>query len=181
VATVSIPLTQGKTALIDADDYSIVAPYKWFAHVDRKGHAYAYANTTLPNGKRTTLIMHRLLLGARPGQIVDHRSGDGLDNRRCNIRLATPQENSRNRRPYRNSSSQYRGVTLRTRSGRWHAQIFVSGNRIHLGDYIHERDAAMAYDAAARQLFGDFAFENFPINDASRQKAGDVKASDVQP
>ena len=100
--------------------------------------------------------MHRVILGLPTGdpRHVDHANGDGLDNRRVNLRLASMTENARNQR-VRLHSSQYKGVSAFRRTHRWTAAI-------HLGYFLTERAAAEAYDDAARRLFGEFARCNFP-------------------
>jgi hypothetical protein len=95
MGTVSISLTQGKAAIIDAADAALVGQYRWYADV---GHATYYARTNIRNehGGRRSLKMHRLLMGEPVGMFVDHISGDGLDNRRCNLRVISQAENNRN-------------------------------------------------------------------------------------
>lgn len=111
------------------------------------------------------LSMHRLVVGAEPGQQVDHVNRDGLDNRRANLRLATNGQNRANSRSA--SASGYKGVYRVPNKGvyrttdKWRAQIRAGGRIIHLGYFGDAETAARAYDAAAREYFGEFARGNF--------------------
>lgn len=100
--------------------------------------------------------MHRLVVGAEAGDVVDHINGNGMDNRRENLRIATPQENARNRRPMDGS---FKGVK---RAGkRWRAMIKVDGGkRLLIGDFDTAEKAAYAYNLAAVLHFGEFAWTN---------------------
>lgn len=156
---IEIPLTQGKVALIDDENYSLVSPYRWFAHKSRgtKDTYYAYTNI-----KGKTIAMHRLILGAKPGEEVDHINGDGVDNRNINIRICRSKDNKGNRRKGPGEfTSQYKGVSLNSQTGRWTACISKDGRNIHLGEFSVESDAARAYDKAAKEYFGEFAKANF--------------------
>lgn len=112
--------------------------------------------------RNRTIIFTRWLLDPADGVWVDHRNGNRLDNRRENLRLATPSENCRNSAMCRRTtrSSQFKGVFWIARLSKWSAQIRV-GKR-HLGVFLSEIDAALAYDVAARAHFGEFACVNFP-------------------
>jgi hypothetical protein len=107
------------------------------------------------------LFLHRLILGAQPGDVVDHINHNKLDNRRCNLRLAGRTGNSRNRLP--NKGNRFKGVRL-VPSGRYQASIYFTenGKRFfkHLGTFITEREAAQAYNTAATILFGEYAWLN---------------------
>jgi hypothetical protein len=103
--------------------------------------------------------MHQLITG---WPLTDHINGNGLDNRRANLRPASAEENQRNQRKT-HGTSRYKGVCWFKATKRWHAQIRTGGKRHHLGFYTEEVEAALAYDAAARNLFGDFAAVNFPM------------------
>ena len=107
--------------------------------------------------------MHRFILGARKGEIVDHRNGDGLDNRRDNLRLCVGKENQGNRRLSKNNKSGYKGVCLDNRRGQWVATIYKNRKPIYLGSFNSAIDAANAYDNAAIGYFGDFALTNAKI------------------
>jgi hypothetical protein len=152
---IEIPLVgrkgAGRVALVDDEDLALVQPYRW-GLAERDHTSYAIARFTR-DGHRHYLMMHALLAGPRP----DHRDGDGLNNQRANLRPATPSQNLANRGPRPGSSSRYKGVSWYPRTGRWAASITVNYRRVHLGYHSAEEDAARAYDAAARQWFGEFA------------------------
>ena len=112
--------------------------------------------------------MHRLILGAPLGADVDHRDGDGLNNTRSNLRLASRSQNMANvTRTVHGASSKYKGITFiaRLRLHPWKAQITVGGQHIDLGRWATEEEAARAYDAAAVKYFGEFARTNFGAGD----------------
>lgn len=152
-----IPLTQGFVALVDEEDYDrVTAAGKWYAHV--KGPS-VYAQRRAPEGGERKIRLHTFLTG---WPLVDHINLDGLDNRRVNLRPATTAENLRNVGPRRTNTSGFKGVT-RGRHGRgWVAQIRFNGQNIRLGTHSTREEAARAYDAAARELHGEFARLNFP-------------------
>lgn len=153
-----VRLNNGGYALVDEQDFERVSAYRWFANVTR--HGRGYVRTSTPVNPR--ISMHRLVMNAPPGLVVDHINHDKLDNRRCNLRLCTARENSLNRAPKQagKTTSRYSGVSHHT--GRWRAVIVVEGRRIWLGRYKTEEEAARAYDTAARKHFGAFAAPNFP-------------------
>lgn len=151
-AVKQIPLTQGKVTLVDDEDFIALSQYKWCF-----GSGYAKRMTKV-NGVEKMVTMHRQILSAPAGAYVDHINGDKLDNRRANLRLTNSAGNSQNRDKQKGAfSSGYKGVTFFKRAGRWRAQIHVDNKNRHLGYFQYERDAALAYNAAARELFGEFA------------------------
>ncbi|MFC1780929.1 AP2/ERF family transcription factor [Planctomycetota bacterium] len=149
-----IPLTQGKFALIDAEDYQRVSLHKWHAH-RINGRYYACSMLS-----RRNVPMHRLIKDIPEGFVCDHINHITLDNRRCNLRICTPAQNSRNRLPSGKGTSVYKGVR-RSHHGKWKAQICYENRLIHIGYYDFEQDAAIAYDDMAIELFGQFACLNF--------------------
>ena len=152
----AIPLTQGKFAIVDAEDYDWLNQYKWCAARSR-GTFYAQRGS---NGSVVT--MHREIMRPPDGLCVDHINHKGLDNRRSNLRLCTNAENHYNKRPRKNCSSKYKGVIRRKDCKRWRAKIGFKRRHIHLGDFEDEMEAAMAYDDKAIELFGEFACVNLP-------------------
>lgn len=150
-----IPINNGAVVLVDDQDYALVSNHRWYC---KPGKITSYAQTVV---KGHCFRMHRLIMAAQPGQQVDHIDGNGLNNTRANLRIVTNSQNSMNRRKIRNASSQYKGVAWFTKAGCWCAYIWVSGRNKHLGKFKYEAAAARAYDAAARQYFGEFARTNF--------------------
>jgi len=169
-----IELTQGKVAIVDGADYERVSKYKWYA---KKGWGTYYAirgKRVYKNGKYVRvkqIPMHRWLMNAPGEKLVDHRDHNGLNNRRSNLRLATPTENAQNRRVKRTSRLQLKGVNYRPKGGVFEASLRDNGKRIYLGRFKKADDAASAYDEKAKEVHGEFACLNFPEK-ASRGTAG---------
>jgi hypothetical protein len=155
-----IKLTQSKVALVDNEDFDFVSQHKWCAHKHRNTY---YAGTyIIRDGCKKYIHMHRLLMEAKKGQIVDHVNENGLDNRRENLRFATNSQNLHNSSITR-GTSKYRGVYLRKGTNRWHSQIKVNNKQIHIGYFSNEIDAAKAHDQAALKYFGEFAKLNLGL------------------
>jgi len=111
-------------------------------------------------------MMHRLVMGAVRGELVDHRHGDTLDNRKSKLRKCSNTQNARNQRPHSDKrTSKYKGVAFMRDRGSFRAQIMVNRKKINLGNFVDEISAAKAYDHAALKHFGEFARCNFPIGD----------------
>jgi len=151
-----IPLTQGKFAIVDPEDFDELCQYKWTA---AKSPNTFYAVRSV-QGRQ--IRMHRLITSAPKGLVVDHRNHNGLDNRKENLRLCTRPENARNQRPQTGRSSKYKGVCWHKNQKKWTARVYSNGVTYHLGSFNSEIQAAKAYDKKARELFGQFACLNFP-------------------
>jgi hypothetical protein len=158
-ATVLIELTQGKVAIIDAEDADRVCAHLWNAYISQTGIWYA------KNGSTPRDYLHRFILDAPAGSIVDHRNGDGLDCRKSNMRLADKRINSLNckRRPHNKSG--FRGVYWEKRRGTWRVVAKPFGKQIHVGEFHDVIEAARAYDAYMRSTVGDLTRYNFPQED----------------
>lgn len=155
---VQVKLTQGAVALIDADDWERLQGYTWF---NWRRPNTNYVRTSIRNGDtQKTLLMHRLILDAPDNLEVDHVDGNGLNNRKSNIRLATRMQNCANITVSREGTSQFKGVSWDTLSGKWKAQISANKKKKHIGLYADELHAARAYNRAAEQAFGEFACLN---------------------
>jgi hypothetical protein len=149
--TKEVILTQGKVALVDDEDFKMLVAIS--------------ANWCVSDGyafNRKLGRMHRFLLGAPDGVMVDHRNGDRLDNRRDNLRLCTNSLNQANRQVVRGASP-FKGVTWQRRPdgrGFWNAKLIVNGAASYLGRHNTDLEAAAAYNAAAAKAFGEFAHLN---------------------
>lgn len=149
----AVRLCDGAVIQVSPEDVALAESRRW--RLDRQG--YVVAGTR--RGAKPRL--HRVILQAPAGLQVDHVNGDRLDNRRENLRLATNRQNCSNRLPNRRpGTSRFKGVCWNRKAGKWQASIRVNYRRFHLGVYSDERDAALAYDRAAREHFGEFARPN---------------------
>lgn len=147
-----IKLTKGRHTLVDDLDFEQLGGEKWLCQTTLCGKYAARKE------KGKYVYLHRVILGARKGQYVDHKNGDGLDNRRANLRICTNAENGRNRRGLnKNNTSGFRGVCRYKKTARWTAQIMVMHKNIKLGVFSNKKDAHIAYRKASKKHFGDFA------------------------
>lgn len=141
---------------IDDEDYAAVSQYRWYAKPTKDGKFYAVTNR---NGR--LLYLQHLLMGGK----TDHRDGNSLNYCRGNLRLCTTTQNNWNigKRPSRSgkaATSKYKGVYRPAKSKKWWAKITAEGKRMVLGQFDSEQEAARAYNAKAKELFGDFAWLN---------------------
>ena len=155
-----IPLTQGKYAIVDPDDFERLNKHKWFAV---KNSNTFYAGRTIYAGKKYISIrMHRVILHPPDNLLVDHINHNGLDNRKANLRLATCAQNTYNRRCFRkDKSSKYKGLSWRKQRKIWAVTICYKRKNIIVGYFEDEKQAAKAYDKAAKKYHGEFASLNF--------------------
>lgn len=150
---VLIPLTQGKNAIVDFEDYErIMAMGKW--HYTHKGYASKRKDM---NGHS---FMHRVIMNAPKNAQVDHIWGNRLDNRKENLRICTNSQNQYNSRIQKNNKSGYKGVSWHKKNKKWKAKIQLSGRDIHLGYFICPIEAAKAYNKSAIENYGEFAWLN---------------------
>ena len=151
----TVLLKGGLTCRVDPADVPLISGSNWYPSRTRSGTWYARRS-------QPPLMMHVVIMGRRG---VDHKNGDGLDNRRENLRFATHEENARNSRKQRTSGNRYKGV-VPPRPTRgieyWQAQININRKQVRFGRFGTEEDAARAYDAKAKEVYGEFARLNFP-------------------
>ena len=156
-----IELTQGKITIVDDDDYDKLVKYSWQAYWSKKGKRFYARRTFRVNGERKVSFMHRFILGLTDRKIsCDHKDNDGLNNQRSNLRAATIQQNSFNRKKGSNCSSKYKGVVWLKERNKWRAYIIINGKPKYLGVFHDEVEAARTYDMAAVENFGEFASLN---------------------
>lgn len=160
-----IPLTQGQYTLVDDTDYDWLNQWKWCVIKDRSGAFYVVRNLTIEKGKKRLIRMSRQILGLTYGdkRQADHKDHNTLDNQRSNLRICTHQQNNMNRKSFSNTSSKYKGVTWSKQAKKWIAHIQVNKKVKYLRLFDSEKDAAEAYDRAAIQEFGEFAYLNYPL------------------
>lgn len=145
------------TTIVDDEDFEWLNQWKWSCHVARE---YVYAARRLGD---KTIKMHRLIMAAKPHQLVDHKNGKTLDNRRStNLRLCDKRENNSNVKKRSDNTSGFKGVCWKPKLKTWHAYIQKNKRWIHLGYFKEKESAARAYDEAAKKYHGEFARLNFP-------------------
>ena len=149
-----VPLTQGYEAIIDAADVPLIDGFNWHAQqilntVYAKRNVSRHADTS-----KCGVYLHRAIMAPTDDMQVDHVNGDGLDNRRTNLRLASKSENGRNARGHADSASGVKGVS--PRNGKWLARIRHNGREVYLGRFATIDEAAAAYAQASVELHGQF-------------------------
>lgn len=177
MTTVSIPLVNNKGfALVDEEDYPLVADSSWFLMPSHDGILHAARSGINRKGTKGVQFLHNVIMQPPDDMFVDHRDGDGLNCTRGNMRYCTFAQNMANRRQHRHSTSPYKGVHWHKGEGKWHARVLHDGKRHYLGAFDTAEDAARAYDRAAILTFGEFARINFP-----RDEYGDAPTIEKRP
>lgn len=148
-----VPLTQGYEAVIDVEDIPLVEGSLWYIFKKRTV-LYAVRGIGAGEGARKHRKMHRLILGNPEGMMVDHIDGDGLNNRRSNLRAVTASQNSMNSMLTDRNKSGFRGVSAL--GDNWVANIQVDGKNFYIGRFRTAELAGAAYFGAAKVLFGSY-------------------------
>ena len=149
----TIPLTQGKVAIVDDEDYERLNQFKWYA-VKSDSTFYAQRHAWREN-KRIIIRMHREVINPPAGFFCDHKNGNGVDNRRHNLRIVTNAQNQMNKGTYKTSTTGAKGVIVD--HGKYKASIKLNGRSRHLGMFKTVEEASAAYQKAAKELFGEYA------------------------
>lgn len=152
-----IALSQGKYAKVDDADFGFLSQWNWVYAENTRGYGYAVGWVDKRNQR-----MHRFLLSAPNGLDVDHKNGDGLDNRRENIRICTRRQNQMNRKVQSISTSGIKGVFYAPKASAknpWRAVIRINGKKTHLGLFPSKEEAGNAYAQATAKYHGEFAFD----------------------
>jgi hypothetical protein len=150
-----VPLTKNKTAIIDAEDAPKICGWNWSAYKGGRNF-YAFRCET-KNGKNKHVSMHRLILCAKSNLHVDHIDGNGLNNRKENLRMATRSQNQYNSRRRVDNPSGYKGVRSYKDTGKWQARITANKKQYHLGYFDTAEEAHKAYCEASKKLHGEFS------------------------
>lgn len=145
-------------ALVDDEDYDWLMQWNWYGEKNR--NTFYASRNDYSTGKKVKIKMHREIMKAKEGQLVDHRFNNGLDNRKKHLRICTHSQNLQNVKPCKNKSSQYKGVSWNKRQEKWIAVIMYNNIRFLLGNFKDEIVAALAYNEAAKKYHGEFAFLN---------------------
>ena len=154
-----IPLTRGLHTIIDDDDFDLIKQHKWCAN--KIGNTfYVQHSFTHPGGRKGALYMHRVIMNPPSNMDVDHLDGDGLNNRRSNLRICTRGQNCGRQKPQVGRSSKFKGVSYHRRMGCWEAYVHSKDKKHPAGYFSDERKAAMAYNELASVLHGEFALLN---------------------
>jgi hypothetical protein len=157
-----IPLSKGKVALVDDEDYEWLIRWKWHygcatENDNKSGYAMHDNGKHGKLGNKRSIRMHHIVLGCESNIEIDHIDGNTLNNQKYNLRPVTHQQNSFNRKPNRNHSSKYKGVVWSKQHGKWRSRIRINQQLKHLGYFTDENEAALAYNKAAFELFGEYA------------------------
>lgn len=150
-----LSLSQGKTAVFDAADAEHVLGHVWWAAKGKNTH-YVVARARFSDGRVSTLFLHRAIMEPPEGFVVDHINGDGLDNRRANLRVVTVAQNNMNSRVRNDSKSGIKGAFYNAKTGAYYSRIKVDGRYIQLGSFATAEDAANAYAAASAKYHGPY-------------------------
>ena len=157
-----IELTDGKEVLVDDEDAPALELWAWSFITKKSGGGYAYRDVKHPTTrKRTRKLMHREIMNAPKGLLVDHIDGNGLNNQRSNLRLVTPTQNKQNQTASRkDKKSGFKGVSWCPSKNSWRVSITVNGVNRTLGYFKDIQLGKEAYNRAALEAFGVYARVN---------------------
>lgn len=150
-----IKLTKNKTVVVDGEDFDFLNQWKW--HAGKNGSYAARGEWQKGKNKNKIIYMHRLIMKVEGKTQVDHKNGNGLDNRKENLRLCTNKENQRNHKLLVTNKSGFNGVSWNSKVKKWETCISVDNKTVHLGFYRNKIKSATIYNAAATKYFGEFA------------------------
>lgn len=150
-----IPLTRGKFALVDNEDFDMLNKYKWKSS-NTKGKFF-YAHRYIGNNQ---ILMHRVIMNTPKGFDTDHIDHNTLNNQKENLRIVSRQLNNANRKPNTKTASGYKGLQWDGRVEKWFAKVMFNKKYIYAGSYLNKIDAAKAYNRLAKKLFGEYAYLN---------------------
>ena len=151
-----IPLTQGKFAKVDDEDFERVNALKWSL-----SNGYAHTNKGNSVKGNDHIYMHRFILNPGKGFEIFHKDGDRLNNQKNNFKITTPQQNLMMRKPRKSKTSKYKGVYWDKVRNKWAARIGINRKQKYIGRFDIEEEAALAYDEQAKIIFKEYAYLNF--------------------
>lgn len=173
-----IELDKGMHTLVDDEDYDYLMQWNWYVKIVKGCKGTAYAARSAPTNRRSkpkpgrpngtiitvTIRMHRLLLDPPKGLSVDHKDRNGLNNQKSNLRICTWKDNSANTGPRNTNTSGWKGVSFMPNRNikPWRATLREGSKSLLAKNYSTAIEAALAYDLAAREHHGEFAYQNFP-------------------
>jgi hypothetical protein len=156
----TIPLTQGKVAIVDDEDYNKLIQFKWSARRDSKSGTWYALHTYREGNGWKTILMHRKIVNASDGMDVDHENHNGLDNRKFNLRVCKHRYNCRNRRIQSNNTSDVAGVSWHKRDKKWMVYVRIDGKLKHFGYYSNLDEAIHVRHDAEKKYFGEFRYDS---------------------
>jgi hypothetical protein len=147
--------------LIDDEDYNKIKVYKWYINKDKKNNRYTvratlYKKLSKYNYKHKSIYIHSLIMNAKKGEVVDHKNHNTLDNRKCNLRICTNQQNIFNQKLNKRNTSGYKGVSFNKSAKKWKAKVCYNYKDYYLGLFSNILDAKKAYEIKAKELFKEF-------------------------
>lgn len=159
----AITLLDGVTqTLVDEEDYEKFNKFIWHRNDKKCGKlVYVVRSYYRSDGKKRSLVLHREIMNCPEGMFVDHINHNTLDNRKCNLRIVTCQQNNSNSVKWTKYTSKFKGVSFDNKNKKWLAQIQFEKKKMHIGRFNNEEDAAREYDKKAKELFGEYACLNF--------------------
>lgn len=154
---ISTPKRPNLFTMVDDEDYDWLNQWKWYPCRDRDGLYALRSKRDYVAKTHTQIYLHRVLMKAPPGSLVDHKDGNPLNNQKENLRFCTPLQNSQNCSKRSGTTSRFKGVHFCSRDKRWRASIRANSKKIYIGQYTDEVKAAIAYNDAAVKYYGEFA------------------------
>lgn len=151
----TIQLTQGEVAIVDDEDYELLRSFNWRLQRNKR-YSFAIRNDRLPDGRRTTIRMHHMVVCVGDGYVLNHRDGNGLNNQKSNLRVATKSQAQYTKRLQRSSKSGLKGVFWDSTKRKWRAEISANGKKIRLGYFCDRKEAYSAYCKASGKYHGEF-------------------------
>ena len=153
-----IKLDKNKYALVDDEDYDLLAKDKWYAH--KKVHGEGFYARGLRHGTKKLVFMHRIILNTPSQMFTDHIDGNGLNNQKSNLRICTNSQNQYNKGKYKNNKSGYKGVSWSKSNKKWQATMTYNHKVIKLGLFKSKIAAYKKYCESCKECHGEFLNKN---------------------